>query len=250
VLTAIEALAEKARGRRRALEDEVSSKERLQEARPATRNAIERAREALDEYRKSYSTAEEKWGPAALESAPAPEVLSSDLDEAVSLSEDAEKLAASGRFVEARSSLERAGSAAQNIVVGAPAALRTAVVEADRKKREGEEKLKELEARLKQAKANERFMSPLQHQQLRDYEYQLQNARSGFFGGDWLAALLLFEALDHNYTFMGDAPFMGAGGFGESDWNGGGWSGGDWNDGGGWGGGDWGGGGDFGGGDW
>jgi hypothetical protein len=82
-------------------------------------------------------------------------------------------------------------------------------------------------------------MDPYQRQRLREYEYQLQNARFGFFGADWLTALLIFEALDHDYAYMGGAPGEG---FGEGGWgDGGDWSGGDW------GGGDWGGG-DFGGG--
>ena len=82
-------------------------------------------------------------------------------------------------------------------------------------------------------------MGPYQRQRLRDYENQLQNARYGFFGGDWLTAILLFEALDNDYMYMGDpSSFDDPGG----DWGGGDFGGGDW------GGGDWGGG-DFGGGD-
>jgi hypothetical protein len=160
--------------------------------------------------------------------------------------DEANRLKAAGRFAEARARLERAGSTAKT-VADAPAALRAAVVAADRKKREGEEKLRELEARLEQAKANEHLMSPRQRERLGEYEYQLRNARSGFFGGDWLAALLLFEALDHDYTSIDGAYFAPDGGFGEGDWGGSGgdWGGDDW----GGGGGDWGGGGDFGG-DW
>jgi hypothetical protein len=114
----------------------------------------------------------------------------------------------------------------------APGDLKRAVAEADRRKREGEEKLNELEARLAQAKANEHVMDPYQRQRLREYEYQLGNARYGFFGGDWLTALLLFEALDTDYAYMGD-PSSFAG----DDWGGGDFGGGDF------------GGGDFGGGD-
>src|SRR3712207_7831140 len=47
------------------------------------------------------------------------------------------------------------------------------------------------------------FRSPYQRQRLREYEYQLQNARYGFFGTDWITALLLFEALDHDYRSEG-----------------------------------------------
>jgi hypothetical protein len=120
----------------------------------------------------------------------------------------------------------------------APSRLKVATAEADRKKREGEEKLSELEARLAQAKANEHLMDPYQRQRLRDYEYQLGNARYGFFGGDWLTALLIFEALDNDYMYMGDPSSFSDGGFGNGDdWGGGDWGGGDF------------GGGDFGGGD-
>ena len=140
---------------------------------------------------------------------------------------------AAGRFVEASSLLRRAADLAGQ-TMRAPGRLKAATVEADRKKREGEEKLQELEARLAQAKANEHLMGPYQRQRLRDYEYQLQNARYGFFGGDWLTAILLFEALDNDYMYMGDpSSFDGTGG----DWGGGDFGGGDW------------GGGDFGGGD-
>jgi uncharacterized membrane protein YgcG len=242
-LAEVEALIDRAQERRRALEDEVASKARLKDTRRSAQSALNRASEVLEEYRKSYASAEERWGPAALEPASAPEALSSQLEEAAEHAEKAGRLEGDGRYAESRSRLEQAESIAKS-VIGAPAALREAVVAADRKKREGEEKLKELEARLEQAKANEHLMSPLQRERLREYEYQLQNARSGFFGSDWLTALLLFEALDHNYVFMDGAPFVGG------DW--GGDAGGDWggDDGGDWGGGDWGGGGDFGGGGW
>jgi hypothetical protein len=147
----------------------------------------------------------------------------------------ADRAVSSGRFSEARSLLHEAADLARN-AMRSPGRLKAATAEADRKKREGEEKLQELEARLAQAKANEHLMDPHQRQRLREYEYQLGNARSGFFGGDWLAALLLFEALDNDYMHMGDPSSFDTGGFG-SDWGGGDWGGGDW------------GGGDFGGGD-
>ena len=131
----------------------------------------------------------------------------------------------SGRFSEARSLLHEAADLARN-AMRSPGRLKAATAEADRKKREGEEKLQELEARLAQAKANEHLMDPHQRQRLREYEYQLGNARSGFFGGDWLAALLLFEALDNDYMHMGDPSSFDTGGFG-SDWGGGDWGGGD-----------------------
>ena len=105
----------------------------------------------------------------------------------------------------ARSLLQEAANLARK-TMQAPSLLKGTSAEADRKRREGEEKLKELEARLAQAKANEHLMNPHQRRRLREYEYQLENARFGFFGGDWLAALLLFEALDNDY--MGDPSVL------------------------------------------
>jgi hypothetical protein len=142
----------------------------------------------------------------------------------------------SGRFSEARSLLHEAADLARN-AMRSPGRLKAATAEADRKKREGEEKLQELEARLAQAKANEHLMDPYQRQRLREYEYQLENARYGFFGGDWLTTLLLFEALDNDYMYMADPSSFSGGDWGGGDWGSGDFGGGDW------------GGGDFGGGD-
>jgi hypothetical protein len=179
-----------------------------------------------------------EFGQAALVNVPDPGELSSSLLESDGAVEGADRASSAGRFVEASSLLRRAADRAGE-TMRAPGRLKAASVEADRKKREGEKKLQELEARLAQAKANEHLMGPYQRQRLRDYEYQLQNARYGFFGGDWLTAILLFEALDNDYMNMGDpSSFDDPGG----DWGGGDFGGGDW------GGGDWGGG-DFGGGD-
>jgi len=47
-------------------------------------------------------------------------------------------------------------------------------------------------------------MGLYQRERLKEYEYRLQNARYGFFGGDWLTTILLFEALDNDYTLVGD----------------------------------------------
>jgi hypothetical protein len=149
--------------------------------------------------------------------------------------DQADRAASSGRFSEARSLLQGAAELARK-TMQSPTRLKAAAAEADRKKREGEEKLQELEARLAQAKANEHLMDPHQRQRLREYEYQLGNARYGFFGADWLTALLLFEALDNDYMYVGDPSSFGDGDFGSGDWGGGDWGGGDF------------GGGDFGGG--
>jgi hypothetical protein len=70
-------------------------------------------------------------------------------------------------------------------------------------------------------------MDPRQQQRLREYEYQLGNARYGFFGADWLTALLLFEALDNDYMHVGDPSSFDAGDFGGGDWGGGDFGGGD-----------------------
>ena len=174
-----------------------------------------------------------EFGQAALGEVPNPGELSSGLLESDGAVERADRASSAGRFVEASSLLGRAADLAGE-TMQAPGRLKAATVEADREKREGEEKLQELEARLAQAKANEHLMDPYQRQRLRDYEYQLQNARYGFFGGDWLTAILLFEALDNDYMYMGDPSSFGDTG---GDWGGGDFGGGDW------------GGGDFGGGD-
>jgi uncharacterized membrane protein YgcG len=241
VVAAIDALTERARERQRALREEVAARASLPEERSSTRNALARAQETLEEYSRVHAEEESRWGPAALEGAPSPEELSSSLREAAGRLERAGRAEASGRFAEARSSIEEATALCRE-AMQAPRALKAAVAEADRRRRAGEEKLRELEARLERAKANEYMIDPYQRQRLRDYEYQLQNARYGFFGSDWLTALLLFEALDHDYVFMDGAPGAGFGDWGSGDWSGGDWSGGDL------GGGDYGGG-DFGGGD-
>jgi uncharacterized membrane protein YgcG len=241
VVAAIDALTERARERQRALREEVAARASLPEERSSARNALARAQETLEEYSRVHAEEESRWGPAALEGAPSPEELSSSLREAAGRLERAGRAEASGRFAEARSSIEEATALCRE-AMQAPHALKAAVAEADRRRRAGEEKLRELEARLERAKANEYMIDPYQRQRLRDYEYQLQNARYGFFGSDWLTALLLFEALDHDYVFMDGAPGAGFGDWGSGDWSGGDWSGGDL------GGGDYGGG-DFGGGD-
>ena len=230
-VAAVDALIERARERRRVLQDEVAARAALPERRSSAEDALSRAQETLEEYRRSHAEEEGEWGPAALEGAPSPEELSSGLRHAAGCIDRAGRAEASGRFAEARSLLQEALTLSQE-AMQAPRTLKAATAEADRKRREGEEKLKELEARLERAKANEHLMDPYQRQRLREYEYQLQNARYGFFGADWLTALLIFEALDHDYAYMGGVPDEGFG---------------DWGDGGDWGGGDFGGG-DFGGG--
>ena len=236
-IAAVDALMEQARERRRSLQDEVAARAALPEERSSAEGALARAQETLEEYRRAHAEEESRWGPAALEGAPSPEELSSGLRHAAGSLERAGRAEASGRFAEARSLLEEALTLCRE-VMRAPGTLKAAAANADRKKREGEEKLKELEARLELAKANEHLMDPYQRQRLREYEYQLQNARYGFFGADWLTALLIFEALDHDYAYMGGVPGEGSGDWGAGgDWGGGDWGGGDW------------GGGDFGGGD-
>jgi hypothetical protein len=245
-LAAVEALAERARGHREALQDDISARDALPDERHATEGALVRAREALEEYRGAHERALDEFGAAALGDVPDPGELSSGLLEAKGQMDQAERAASSGRFSEARSLLQEAAEIARK-TMRSPTRLKAAMAEADRKKREGDEKLEELEARLAQAKANEHLMDPYQRQRLKEYEYQLQNARYGFFGGDWLTALLLFEALDNDYMYVGDPSSFSGGDWGGGDWGGGDFGGGDWG-GGGFGGGDFGGG-DFGGGD-
>jgi uncharacterized membrane protein YgcG len=235
-LAALEALAERAREHRKALRNEISARDVLPDERHATQRALVRAQEALTEYRGAHEGALDEFGQAALGEVPNPGELSSGLLEAEGYVDRADRAASSGRFAEARSLLQGAAELARK-TMQSPSRLKTATAEADRKRREGEEKLQELEARLAQAKANEHLMDPYQRQRLRDYEYQLGNARFGFFGGDWLTALLLFEALDNDYMYMGDPSSFSGGDWGGGDWGGGDFGGGDW------------GGGDFGGGD-
>src|SRR5215204_4113774 len=235
-LAAVEALAERARGQRAALQNNIVARDALPDERHATKGALVRARETLEEYRGAYESAISEFGQAALGEVPNPGELSSSLLEAEGYVDQADRASSSGRFSEARSLLQEAAELARK-TMQSPSRLKAATAEADRKKREGEEKLQELEARLAQAKANEHLMSPYQRQRLREYEYQLGNARYGFFGGDWLTALLLFEALDNDYMYVGDPSSFDAGDYGGGDWGGGDWGGGDF------------GGGDFGGGD-
>jgi uncharacterized membrane protein YgcG len=235
-LAALEALAERAREHRKALRNEISARDVLPDERHATQRALVRAQEALTEYRGAHEGALDEFGQAALGEVPNPGELSSGLLEAEGYVDRADRAASSGRFAEARSLLQGAAELARK-TMQSPSRLKTATAEADRKRREGEEKLQELEARLAQAKANEHLMDPYQRQRLRDYEYQLGNARFGFFGGDWLTALLLFEALDNDYMYMGDPSSFSGGDWGGGDWGGGDFGGDDW------------GGGDFGGGD-
>ena len=225
-LAEVEDLAERARGHREALQDNISARDALPDERYATEGALVRARETLEEYRGTHERALGEFGQAALGDVLDPGELSSGLLEAEGHMDQAERAASSGRFSEARSLLQEAAELARKSMQ-APGRLKAATAEADRKKREGEEKLQELEARLAQAKANEHLMDPYQRQRLKEYEYQLGNARYGFFGGDWITALLLFEALDNDYMYVGDPSSFDAGDFGGGDWGGGDWGGGD-----------------------
>jgi uncharacterized membrane protein YgcG len=235
-LAAVEALAERARGHREALQNDISARDALPDDRYATEGALVRARETLEEYRGAHDRALGEFGQAALGEVPNPGELSSSLLEAEGYMHRADRAASAGRFTEARSLVQGAAELARK-TMQSPGRLKAATAEADRKKRDGEKKLQELEARLAQAKVNEHLMDPYQRQRLREYEYQLQNARYGFFGADWLTALLLFEALDNDYMYVDDPSSFDAGDFGGGDWGGGDWGGGDF------------GGGDFGGGD-
>jgi len=225
-LAAVEALAERARGHREALQDNISARDALPDERYATAGALVRARETLEEYRGAHEGALGEFGQAALGEVPNPGELSSSLLEAEGYMDLADRAASSGRFTEARSMLQEAADLARK-TLQSPTRLKAATAEADRRKREGEEKLKELEARLAQAKANEHLMDPYQRQRLREYEYQLQNARYGFFGADWLTTLLLFEALDNDYMYVDDPSSFDAGDYGGGDWGGGDFGGGD-----------------------
>jgi uncharacterized membrane protein YgcG len=236
-VSAVESLSRLASEYEEAVRDGITARDVLPDERRTTEGALVRARTALEEYRGTYERAVGEFGHAALGEVSNPGELASGLLEAEGRVERADLASSAGRFVEA-SSLHRQAADLARKTMQAPSQLKAATAEADRKKREGEEKLEELEARLAEAKANEHLMGPYQRQRLKDYEYQLQNARYGFFGADWLTAILLFEALDNDYMYVGDPSSFGDAG---GDWGSGDWGGGDF------GGGDWGGG-DFGGG--
>jgi uncharacterized membrane protein YgcG len=218
-LAAVEALANRARGHREALRGNISDRDALPDERHATEGALVRARETLEEYRGDHERALSEFGQAALGEVPNPAELSTGLLEAEGRMDRADRAASSGRFSEARSLLLEAAELARK-TMQSPGHLKAATAEADRKKREGEEKLQELEARLAQAKANEHLMDPNQRQRLREYEHRLGNARYGFVGGDWLTALLLFEALDNDYMHVSDPSSFGGGDWGGGDWGG------------------------------
>src|SRR5215212_136935 len=157
-LAAVEALAERARGHREALRGNISARDALPDERHATEGALVRARETLEEYRGAHERALAEFGQAALEEVPNPAELSTGLLEAEGHMDRADRAASSGRFSEARSLLQEAAELARR-TMQSPGHLKAATAEADRKKREGEEKLQELEARLAQAKANEHLMN-------------------------------------------------------------------------------------------
>ena len=218
-LVAVEALAERARGHRKALQNDISARDAIPDERHTTEGTLVRAREALEDYRGAHESVLGEFGQAALGEVPNPGELYSSLLEAEGCVDRADRAVSSGHFTEARSMLQEAADLARK-TMQSPSRLKAATVEADRKKREGEEKLQELEARLARARANEHLMDSHQRQRLREYEYQLGNARYGFFGGDWLTALLLFEALDNDYMYVGDPSSFDAGDFGGGDWGG------------------------------
>src|ERR671921_961654 len=139
-LAAVEALAEQARAHSKALQNEISARDALPDERYATEGAIVRARETLEEYRGAHERALDEFGQAALGEVPNPGELSSSLLEAEGYIDRADRAVSSGRFSEARSLLHEAADLARN-AMRSPGWLKAATAEADRKKREGEEKL-------------------------------------------------------------------------------------------------------------
>src|SRR5215212_244953 len=81
-LAAVEALAERARGHRKALRNDISARDALPDERHATQRALVRAQEALMEYRGAHERALGEFGQAALGEGPNPGELSSSLLEA------------------------------------------------------------------------------------------------------------------------------------------------------------------------
>jgi hypothetical protein len=78
-LAAVEALAERARRHREALQNDISARDALPDERHATEGSLLRAREALEEYRVAHEGALGEFGQAALGEVPNPGELSSSL---------------------------------------------------------------------------------------------------------------------------------------------------------------------------
>src|SRR3712207_1546123 len=147
-VAAVNALIEQARERRRVLRDEVAARAALPEERSSAGDTLARAQETLEEYRRAHAEEESRWGPAALEEAPSPEELASGLRHAAGCVERAGRAEASGHFAEARSLLQEAAALSRE-VMQAPSVLKAAAAKADRKRREGEEKPKEVDRKSK-----------------------------------------------------------------------------------------------------
>ena len=96
-LAAVEALVERARGHKEALQDNVSARDGLPDERYATEAALVRARKTLEEYRGANERALDEFGQAALGDVPDPGELSSSLLEAEGQMDQAERAASSGR---------------------------------------------------------------------------------------------------------------------------------------------------------
>ena len=172
---------QQAREYEEAVRDNISARDALPDERHATEGALVRARTALEEYRGAYERAVGEFGQAALGEVPNPGELSSGLLESDGAVERADRASSAGRFVEARSLLQAGRRPRRGDHAGPePAQGGDRGGRPQEARRRGE--AEELEARLAQAKANEHLMGPYQRQRLRDYEYQLQNARYGFFG--------------------------------------------------------------------
>jgi hypothetical protein len=92
-LAAVEALAERARGHREALQNDISARDALPDERYATEGALVRARESLEEYRGAHDRALGEFGQAALGEVPNPGELSSSLLEAEGYIDQADRAA-------------------------------------------------------------------------------------------------------------------------------------------------------------
>src|SRR3712207_9543148 len=82
-----------------------------------------------------------------------------------------------------RSLIEEAAQTART-VMQAPGALKTAVAEADRRRREGEKKLAKLEARLRRAKGKEDNIGPRPRAPPPGHQGPAFAAPGGLFGGN------------------------------------------------------------------
>lgn len=220
-------LAQSARERRDALRAELSAKCEFDPAVGEAEDALRYVEPVPREYRRAFGRSELQWGPAALGSAPSHVDVDAAYGDAARTLERAREAGAEGRYVAARDLLDEHALLCV-YVDEAPAKLRVAVADADLKKRAGEDKLRELEERLRLAKAREPRMSGGDRRKLHEYERRFGEASRGFRSSHWPGWLPVLDELDRDHAPAdapadapsGAAPFAGSEGGGSYDFGG------------------------------